>query len=120
MSSRRSDDVSLALLVLGSAVSGAMALWGYQKLATKKQADPETCHDIGHGLVWGSISGAMNAAMMYTGDKLELYKHMRRLCEKPGSSTTAVELAEETVCLDMFLFFLFEFFAHIIFFSIYT
>jgi len=92
MSSSR--DASLPLLVFASAISGAALLYTWQTISKKK--DPERDYAIGHGLVWTGISGAMNAAMMYTGDKLKLYETMRELCQEPGSYTTAVELAETT------------------------
>jgi hypothetical protein len=89
--------VPLHLLILGSAVGGATVLWSWQKFTRKGPPDGEEDHQVGHSLVWSSISGAMNAAMMYTGDKLKLYETMRELCQEPGSYATAIDIAKETV-----------------------
>jgi hypothetical protein len=34
----------------------------------------------------------MNAAMIYTGDRLDLYNTLREICEQPGSSVTPQDL----------------------------
>lgn len=91
----------LPLLVIGSAAGGAALLWSWQKLTTRKKKDPETDHSICRGLVWGGISGALNAAMLYTGDRLGLYVTLREMCAKPGSCVTAIDVARETVSLGM-------------------
>jgi 2-polyprenyl-3-methyl-5-hydroxy-6-metoxy-1,4-benzoquinol methylase len=90
----RSDAITTSLLMLGSACAGAALAQAWKRISSRK--DPEIDHDIAHGLVWGSIGGAMNAAMMYIGDKLELYKTLREMCGEPGSSVTAIDLAEKT------------------------
>jgi SAM-dependent methyltransferase len=71
-----------------------------KKIADKSN-DPETDPTTAHKLVWTSISGAMNAAMLYTGDHLQLYKALADGCAdtSPGSSRysmTAIQLADET------------------------
>jgi hypothetical protein len=99
MSSSR--NVPLPLLMLGSAVGGATVLWSWQKFTKKGPLDAEKDHQVGHSLVWSSISGSMNAAMMYTGDKLKLYETMRELCQEPGSYATAIDIAKETVSIYM-------------------
>jgi hypothetical protein len=86
-----------ALLVLAGAMAGAGIVLGWQKLVPHKKVDPETDYTMGHQLVWNSIGGAMNAAMVYTGDRLHLYKALRELCEKARSSATAIDLAQHTV-----------------------
>ena len=86
-----------ALLILVGAMAGAGIVLGWQKLAPPRKVDPETDYTMGHQLVWKSIGGAMNAAMVYTGDRLHLYEALRELCEKPGSSATAIDLAQHTV-----------------------
>ena len=68
-----------------SALGGAAVTWSWQRYRSPKAPNPETDYAIGHGLVWSSITGAMNAAMMYTGDKLKLYTTLRHLCEENGS-----------------------------------
>lgn len=101
MSSSSSYPLARLLPVLGGAAGGILVTLLWQKLA-KKQAnkndrDPETDPSTAHKLVWNSISGAMNAAMLYTGDHLKLYKSLADLCAaSPGSSVTAIELAQET------------------------
>ena len=85
------------LLVLAGVVAGAGIVLGWQKLVHPLKVDPETDYTVGHESVWKSIGGAMNAAMVYTGDRLHLYEALRDLCEKPGSSATAIDLAEHTV-----------------------
>jgi hypothetical protein len=85
------------LLVLAGALAGAGIVLGWQTLKQLKVADPETDYTMGHQLVWNSIGGAMNAAMVYTGDRLHLYKALRELCETTGSSVTAIELSQHTV-----------------------
>jgi hypothetical protein len=88
-----------AMLVLAGAMAGAGIVLGWQKLKLipPQKVDPETDYTMGHQLVWNSIGGAMNAAMVYTGDRLHLYKALRELCEKTGSSVTAIDLAQHTV-----------------------
>lgn len=99
LSTTKTTDITTTttlVLMIASAVGGAAALKSWQTFATNRKPDPETDHQIGRQHVWKSINGAMNAAMMYIGDRLDLYATLRRLCEKPGSYTTAVELADET------------------------
>ena len=83
--------------MLGSAIGGAVFYANWKKLARILREDPaETDFAIGHGLVWENIGGALNASMMYVGDKLEIYKVLRKCCAAPGSSVTAIELAKKT------------------------
>jgi hypothetical protein len=84
---------------ISSAVTGVVLTLAWQRFAQKKKADPETDPQVAHSLVWNSIGGAMNAAMLYTGDHLHLYTTLRDMCSKPGSFVTAITLAEETVIL---------------------
>lgn len=95
-SSSNRDSFSLSLLVLTSALGGVALSSIYNQWKQRKK-DPEKCHEVGHGLVWGSIGGAMNASMIYVGDRLKLYSYLRDACAKPGSFVTAIELAETTV-----------------------
>lgn len=89
-----------SIIVLGSAFGGAAVLWCWQ-IFSKGRDDPEKNHQIGHKLVWSSISGSMNAAMIYAGDQLNLYEALSNLCKEPGSFTTSIELAKETVSIDI-------------------
>jgi hypothetical protein len=86
--------------MLGSAIGGAVVYANWKKLARILRTggyDPaETDFAIGHGLVWDNIGGALNASMMYIGDKLDIYKALLECCAVPGSSVTAIELAEKT------------------------
>lgn len=58
--------------------------------------DPETDYSFAHNKVWEVISGAMQASQMFVGDKLQLYSILREACKEPGSSVTAIELADLT------------------------
>ena len=84
--------------MLGSALCGAAltVAWSSARSRSRKKPDPETDHSIGHQLVWGNIRGAICSAMMYVGDRLEIYAALRELCREPGSSVTAITLARET------------------------
>lgn len=101
--SNKNDPWTTPLVILASSLLGATVTWVFHRQEQQRQQqqqrpnDPETDHAVGHGLVWNSINGAMNAAMMYVGDHLKLYEELRELCAEPGSFTTAVELAEKTV-----------------------
>ena len=89
---------STYILFIGGVCVGAgatLALQLFRKQATKK--DPESNHAVTRQLVWNNIGGALNAALMHTGDKLGLYEMMKELCRTPGSSFTALDLAEATV-----------------------
>jgi hypothetical protein len=105
LTTRSRDSNTNAFLVLAGAMAGAGLVLGLQTLqlklkpivVPKKKMDPETDYTMGHQLVWNSIGGAMNAAMIYTGDRLDLYKALRELCETPGSFVTAIDLAQHTV-----------------------
>lgn len=68
-----------------------------QKLfGQKKKPDPETDHATAHLKVWGVVGGALQASQIYVGDRLQLYSTLRQACSEPGSSVTAIELAELT------------------------
>jgi SAM-dependent methyltransferase len=98
MMAMRPTTTTAALLV--GAVGGAaftMASSHIIRRRRKRSDDPETSHAQAHSLVWKSIGGAMNAAMLYVGDRLQLYKALAELCSSSSSSfTTAIELAEHT------------------------
>ena len=83
--------------MLGSALSGMALTLAWQRLK-KKPRDPETDYSVGHELVWNNIRGALGAAMLYVGDRLDLYRTLRTLCSSSDttSGVTAVELATET------------------------
>jgi hypothetical protein len=97
MSPSHRDTLGTSLLVVGGACTGAALTLAVQRL-WKQKSDPEKDYQVAHGLVWDAIGGAMNAAMLFTGDHLDLYKTLRELCRTPGSSVTAVDLADATVC----------------------
>jgi hypothetical protein len=100
-SSNRNLPTSLVVVVVASAAVGAALAIGFQKIRdsskTSSSPSPETDHSHARNLVWSSIGGAMNAAMLYTGDKLKLYETMRELCEEPNSYVTAIDLAKHSV-----------------------
>lgn len=88
-----------AITVLGSAVGGAAVYAIFQYLLQKRRnrfRDPEFDPTPAHDAVWNSIGGALMAAQMYIGDKLDLYSALRDACCEPGSSVTALELADMT------------------------
>jgi 2-polyprenyl-3-methyl-5-hydroxy-6-metoxy-1,4-benzoquinol methylase len=87
---------NFSLAILASVGAGAALTIAGQYWLARRKPDGETDPSIGHSLVWSSIGGAMNAAMMYTGDRLKLYETLREMCAKPASSVTAIELAEAT------------------------
>ena len=101
--------------MVGSALSGVALTLAWQRCSSrlfkKHQRDPETDFSVGHELVWSNIRGALGAAMLYVGDRLELYATLRSLCHDNdgdddtntvGTSprytrgVTALELAQET------------------------
>jgi len=83
---------TLALVAVASASSGIVA----HKLWLKRKRNPETDHKQAHDIVWKCIGGSLQAAMLYAGDKLDLYSTLRSMCQEPRSSVTAIELAKET------------------------
>ena len=89
---------SLLLCVVSAAAGAAVShLVSHLKKKTATTRDPETDHSIGHELIWNSIGGAMNAAMLHVGDRLKLYQALRELCrESENSHVTAISLAEHT------------------------
>jgi 2-polyprenyl-3-methyl-5-hydroxy-6-metoxy-1,4-benzoquinol methylase len=95
----------LLLFGAGCAASGAALALAFQRLlllrTRKARSDPETNPQVARDLVWASIGGAMNAAMVYAGDHLRIYSALRVLCAASSSSSsssyaTAVSLAEAT------------------------
>jgi precorrin-6B methylase 2 len=58
--------------------------------------DPEIDPSSAHDAVWTSIGGALKAAQLYIGDRLDLYSTLRDACSEPKSSVTAEELADMT------------------------
>jgi hypothetical protein len=95
------NNVSISWLMLGSAVGGAALALGIKQLLftnKAKKRDPETDYSVAHELIWNGIGGAFSAAMMYTGDRLDLYKVLREECKSSDSAAvTAIDLAEVTV-----------------------
>ena len=96
--------LELSTAALIGAAGGACLVWIWgirEKSPTTKRnnspssSDPETNYAIGHQLIWQNISGALNAAMIYTGDRLKLYTSIKQLCEKENT-VTAASLAEYT------------------------
>ena len=117
MMMQQQQQPSTWMLMAASAFGGAALTWSIQQVfssffSSTRKKDPETDYTIGHGLVWNSITGSMNAAMMYVGDKLKLYETIHTMCSSPSSSSpsssssdqttskvrsvTAVQLAQET------------------------
>ena len=91
------NNSSLLLTILASAASGVVVTLAFQKLRAKK-SNPETDPQATSQLVWGAIGGAVNAAMLYTGDRLQIYSQLRQMCQDdPKSYVTAISLAEATV-----------------------
>ena len=87
---------SLGYLAVGAAAGALLATW-FHRRQRRPSVDPETNPSIGHDLVWKNIGGAMNSAMLYTGDRLGLYAVLREACnESPESFVTAVTLAKLT------------------------
>jgi len=100
MSFSNSCHWSVPWIVTVSAASGAaVASWvtaWYCQQATKP-ANPEIDFHVAHKLVWDAIGGAMNAAMMYVGDRLHLYTTLRELCAKKSDQyITEQDLADAT------------------------
>lgn len=85
-----------AAVILGSAVCGAALLALLQRLSKPKPKDPETDFSVAHDTVWAGIGGALKASHLYIGDRLGLYTILREMCSEPGSSVTAIELADRT------------------------
>lgn len=101
----------LALMV-GSALGGVALTLCWQAAfpaGSKKSSrkDPETDFSVGHEIVWNNIRGAIGAAMIYVGDRLDLYATLRAMCSDAGdgddssdststASVTAIQLAQET------------------------
>lgn len=93
-----SGNAKTVLLVISSAVCGAVAFAGISKLIEKKKKnkDPEIDYSVAHELVWKCIGGGMGASMLYIGDRLKLYETLRVMCQKDGSYVTAIQLAQDT------------------------
>lgn len=84
-------------VVLGSALGGAVIYASISKIFSRlKRQDPETNHDVAHGIIWQTIGGALKSSMLYIGDRLKLYEALRECCAAEGSSVTAVELSQIT------------------------
>ena len=91
------------MTVLGSAICGAAAYAGVQHIVRsfksnqeKPTCDPETDYVFAHDKVWSCIGGSLQASQLYIGDRLKLYSVLREACTEPGSSVTAIDLAERT------------------------
>lgn len=108
-SARSSSSWNNTVVALASALCGAALYAGIQHLLLQRRrqppngnsggttpGDPETDYSFAHAKVWYCIGGALQAAQIYIGDRLELYSTLRRLCATPGSSVTATVLAQET------------------------
>lgn len=97
---KASSSTTSPTVVLGSALCGAALYAAFQRIilsrSKTKLADPETDFSIAHDTVWAGIGGALKASHLYIGDRLQLYSTLREACAKPGSSVTAIELAELT------------------------
>lgn len=88
--------VGASLLALSSALAVGVAVTiGFQKIILKR-GDPESDHQVARDLISNSVAGALNSAMMYIGDRLNLYHALKEECATPGSSTTAIVLARKT------------------------
>ncbi len=94
MAIRTTAHATTVLLMFGSALGGAAIYACLRKGLDRKKRDPEKHHAIAHEIVWKCIGGAMQASMLYIGDKLDLYTTLRGCCQEDGSSVTAVQLAK--------------------------
>ena len=103
MTSKNNSVVATAT-VLTSALCGAAIYAGVQRFVFRPpqesykepDRDPESDYSLAHETVWRCIGGALQAAQLYIGDRLELYAVLRKACEEPESSVTAIELADLT------------------------
>jgi hypothetical protein len=91
------------VLVVTSAVCGVAVyetirtLWQTYYRSSHRRLNPETNFQFAHEKVWFCISGALQAAQLYVGDRLQLYTTLRRMsAEIPHGTFTAIDLAQET------------------------
>lgn len=89
---------STASFVGGALCGAAVSALGHYLLQRRcnRPQDPETDPVPAHTIVWSCIGGALKAAQMYIGDRLDLYSTLRDACAEPGSSVTAKGLAQMT------------------------
>jgi hypothetical protein len=97
---KASSSTTSPTVVIGSALCGAALYAVFQRFVLSKSktksADPETDFSVAHDTVWAGIGGALKASHLYIGDRLKIYSTLREACAKPGSSVTAIELADLT------------------------